>query len=82
MNPSCPDYRGLANMICEEIMAKDAALSEAQARVEELEWLVDVYDCYRWMTDYTDEQWCTRIDGYALDELRESYYAARASAGV
>ena len=42
MNPSCPDYRGLANMICEEIMAKDAALSEAQARIEALEWLVDV----------------------------------------
>lgn len=79
MNSSCPDYRGIADMICEEIRAKDAALAEAQARIEALTKLVcDMADFNIAPIGVTATQYAFKDDA----ELMVRIECARAAAGV
>lgn len=57
------------------------AMLMCEARIEALEWLVEVLDIYMKMYAL-DSDHVTELDSYAYDEIIASYIAARAAAGV
>lgn len=55
-------------------------LEKAQARIEELEWLVEVMDLYGETWEKMKERWTNDQEDFALDELYTSLESARAAA--